>query len=180
MDIGSKCLDSSQRNLVSGGFYLIYRSFQKYNMATKYLRLFQVCDFFPPRSIILKITSGTILENTFWSRNSILDWLKKIKIEVIRYVNHFKSGYVSPGQCRSVGWALSGTSKGCLFDSQSGHIPRFWVRYPAGGSQWMFHSLPLTFSLNKNDKKNLDVFMCFVMEQLFDCLPSILFIFLHQ
>ena len=48
----------------------------------------------------------------------------------------------SPGCGGSVGWELSHKAKGCLFNSQSGHMSRLWVWSPVGvhmgGKQSMF------------------------------------------
>ena len=51
----------------------------------------------------------------------------------------------SPGCCGSVDWVLAWESKGCRFDSQSGHRPGLQARSPVGGVQeaathWCFSS----------------------------------------
>ena len=56
----------------------------------------------------------------------------------------------SPGWCGSVAWAPAFEPKGCMFDSQSRHMPGLRARSPVGGVQeatthWCF--LSLSFSL---------------------------------
>ena len=69
--------------------------------------------------------------------------------------------------CGSVGWALNHKLKVPWFDSQSGHMPGLWARYPVGGAQeatnWCFSGtlmflslslfLPSLLTINKNLKK---------------------------
>ena len=62
----------------------------------------------------------------------------------------------SPSYYGSVDWALACVSKGCWFDSQSGHMPGFRARSPVGGMQeatthWCL-SLPSPLSKNKINK----------------------------
>ena len=68
-----------------------------------------------------------------------------------------------PGWCSSVDWVLACEPKGHWFDSQLGHMPGFWPRFPVGGmreaTNWcilhtlvflsLFFSLPSPLSENK-------------------------------
>lgn len=61
-----------------------------------------------------------------------------------------------PGQCGSVGWALSHVQESCWFGSRSGHMPGLQSlgcsKGCAGGSQSMFLSLSLLSSPSKINK----------------------------
>ena len=73
-------------------------------------------------------------------------------------VRKYKRLKDSPGQVAELVGASSHASKGCRFDSWSGHIPRLWVQSPVGAhraqpvdislSHWCFSLSPsLTFFL---------------------------------
>ena len=65
----------------------------------------------------------------------------------------------SPAWCVSVDWVLAYEPKGCLFNSQSGHVPGLQPRSPVGGTQeatthWCFSpslspSLLLSLKISK-------------------------------
>ena len=66
---------------------------------------------------------------------------------------------LSPSWCGSVDWVPACEPKGCLFNSQSGHMPGLQPRSPVGGAQeaityWCVSlsaspSLPLCLKINK-------------------------------
>ena len=67
-----------------------------------------------------------------------------------------KSHDHTPGWCGSVDWTLSCETKGCWFDSQSGHMPGLQSRSPVEGTEeatthWCF---PSPFSLPSPSSKN--------------------------
>ena len=81
---------------------------------------------------------------------------KEIKYFFKRYCSlKYTIKDVSPDWCGSVDWLLACEEKGCLFDSQSGHVPGS----PVGGVQevtayWCFFpslspSLPLSLKVNR-------------------------------
>ena len=67
-----------------------------------------------------------------------------------------KKTVLSPDCCGSMGWASSRKTKGCRFNSWSGHTPRLWAQSPVRacvrGNQSMF--LSLSFSLPALLSKN--------------------------
>ena len=80
---------------------------------------------------------------------------------MVKYLE-VKKHPVCPGQCGSIGWALSCKLKGSRFDSWSGHMPvsRVWslVGVCARGNQLMFISSfsppSLLYKTNTRKKKN--------------------------
>ena len=78
----------------------------------------------------------------------LLHWKKYVTIKTY-----------SPGWCGSVDWVPACESKGCMFDSQSGHMPELQARSPVGDVQgatthWYFFPSfsPPLFSLKKKKK----------------------------
>ena len=50
----------------------------------------------------------------------------------VEFENTWRPSKLLPGWCGSVDWVPAYESKGCQFDSQSGHVPGFGARSPIG------------------------------------------------
>ena len=93
-------------------------------------------------------TQGCILRPLRWKKENVRLNLRSSSKVLIRKWPLEK--WYSPGWYTSVDWAQACKAKGHQFDSQSGHLPGLWAKYPVGGAQeatthWCFPLFLLPF-----------------------------------